>query len=77
MDDLILKIATLSDQPADAIEPGTELIESGIVDSMNIAKLLAYIEERTGRSIPLEELDLEEIKTPAAVMNTYLAQETV
>ncbi|MEN3794599.1 acyl carrier protein [Fulvimarina sp. MAC3] len=77
MHDLIATIASLSDQPAQAIEPGTELIESGIIDSMNIAKLLAYIEDRTGRSIPLEELDLDQIKTPAAIMETYLTPETV
>ncbi|MER0236736.1 phosphopantetheine-binding protein [Fulvimarina sp. MAC8] len=77
MYNLIAKIVTLSDQPTSAIEPGTELIESGIIDSMNIAKLLAYIEDRTGRSIPLEELDLDQIKTPAAIMDAYLASETV
>ncbi|EAU41870.1 hypothetical protein FP2506_15594 [Fulvimarina pelagi HTCC2506] len=66
----------LSDQPADAIAPETELIESGIIDSMNIAELLAYIEERTGRAVSLEELDLDQIKTPSAIMDAYLARET-
>ncbi|WP_187289055.1 phosphopantetheine-binding protein [Fulvimarina pelagi] len=76
MHELIATLVMLSDQPADAIAPETELIESGIIDSMNIAELLAYIEERTGRAVSLEELDLDQIKTPSAIMDAYLARET-
>lgn len=36
----------------------TDLIDSGLVDSMNIMALIVFLEEQTGKPIPLEDLDI-------------------
>lgn len=36
----------------------TDLIDSGLVDSMNIMALIVFLEEQTGKPIPLEDFDI-------------------
>ena len=43
--------------------PETDLIESGLLDSLQLVQLLLHIEERMGTRIPLDEVDLEDLRS--------------
>jgi acyl carrier protein len=43
--------------------PHTDLIESGLLDSLQLVQLLLQIEERMGARIPLEEVDLDDLRS--------------
>ncbi|MDV4169587.1 phosphopantetheine-binding protein [Rhodovulum sp. FJ3] len=59
------------------ITPTTELIDSGIVDSMNIAELLAYIEGATGQAVEVSDLDLADLATPQTIAAKFLSEGTL
>jgi acyl carrier protein len=53
-----------------AIElPSTDVdvIDSGVLDSLALVTLLFEIEQRTGIEVPLEQLDLEDLRTVDAM----------
>lgn len=54
------------------IEPDTELVMEGIIDSMNVVTLLSYLESRTGKVIEIGELDISHIETPRMIAETFL-----
>ena len=41
----------------------TDLIEEGILDSFQLVELLVYLDEHFGVRIPLEELEIEDLRT--------------
>lgn len=43
--------------------PDTDLIASGLLDSLQLVQLLLQIEERMGKRIPLDEVDLEDLRS--------------
>jgi acyl carrier protein len=43
--------------------PHTDLIETGLLDSLQLVQLLVQIEERMGTRIPLEEVDLDDLRS--------------
>jgi|WetSurSiteA1Bulk_404760.scaffolds.fasta_scaffold79805_2 acyl carrier protein len=43
------------------------LIEGGIIDSMNLIKLVAFIKEKFGIEISEDELDIENFRTVTAL----------
>jgi acyl carrier protein len=43
--------------------PHTDLIDSGLLDSLQLVQLLLQIEERMGARIPLEEVDLDDLRS--------------
>jgi len=43
--------------------PDTDLIESGLLDSLQLVQLLLHIEERMGTRIPLDEIELDDLRT--------------
>lgn len=43
--------------------PHTDLIDSGLLDSLQLVQLLLQIEERMGARIPLDEVDLEDLRS--------------
>lgn len=53
---IFLEEATESKKGSIALD--TDLIDSGLVDSMNIMALIVFLEEQTGKPIPLEDLDI-------------------
>ncbi|HRL20225.1 MAG TPA: phosphopantetheine-binding protein [Alcaligenes sp.] len=58
------------------INAQTELIESGIVDSLNIVNLVLLLEELSGTSIAFEELDLDDmVSVDAMVAKFFLDKE--
>jgi acyl carrier protein len=43
--------------------PHTDLIDRGLLDSLQLVQLLLQIEERMGARIPLDEVDLEDLRS--------------
>ncbi len=43
--------------------PDTDLIDSGLLDSLQLVQLLLQIEERMGTRIPLDEVDLDDLRS--------------
>jgi len=43
----------------------TDLLESGILDSLQLVKLLLQIEKDFGRRIPIEAIELDDLRTLA------------
>ena len=47
--------------------PDTDLLETGLLDSLLIVELLLHIERELGRTLPMEELELEDFRTLATI----------
>lgn len=47
----------------DIPSPDTELIESGIIDSLQLVELLAAVEEAFDVTVSVEDLDIENFRT--------------
>lgn len=43
----------------------TDLIASAILDSLGLVELIGAVEERFGVELPLDEIELEQLSTPA------------
>ena len=43
--------------------PDTDLIDSGLLDSLQLVQLLLQIEERMGTRIPLDEVQLDDLRS--------------
>jgi D-alanine--poly(phosphoribitol) ligase subunit 2 len=41
----------------------TDLLEAGILDSLALVQLLLHLEERFGVKIPLEDLEIDDLRT--------------
>jgi acyl carrier protein len=46
-----------------------ELLLSGLIDSLSVVRLIAYIEEKIGSPIPPEDVTLENFQTVRAIAN--------
>ncbi|MEI1745400.1 acyl carrier protein [Acinetobacter baumannii] len=56
------------------IEVSTELIDSGIVDSLSIVGLIAFLEKKTNKTILYEEIDLEDFSSVESIVSKYSLQ---
>ncbi len=56
------------------IEMSTELIDSGIVDSLSIVGLIAFLEEKTKKPILYEEINLEDFSSVENIVSKFLEQ---
>jgi acyl carrier protein len=52
----------------DAADRESELFSSGLLDSVSMVNLLAFIEQSTGISIRAEDVTLENFDTPARIL---------
>lgn len=77
MDELVRILNAITSESGAKIDSKTELIMSGILDSLNIATLLTYLEQVSGREIQIGELDLNNLSTPEIIMTNFLHQEDV
>ena len=59
----------LRDSPG-KVQPDTPLFEDGVVDSLKILQLIAFIEMNTGREIPDREVVMSNFRT----VNTIAGQ---
>jgi len=64
-------LATLAESSGETITDEMDLIESGVIDSLNLVKLIVFIEEQAGTEIPIETLDLDHIRTVTAIISYY------
>ena len=56
---------------APGITPETPLFATGLIDSMAILHLIAYVEDATGRSISPEQVVMKHFATVAAIVATF------
>ncbi len=67
--DLMTKITTdIAAETGDAIDENTELLMSGLVDSLGIMNLVSWIEDQLGQQIDPGDVVIENFETPAAIM---------
>lgn len=57
----------------DNLTPEDDLLSAGIIDSLGILKLVAFIEERFNIKVPDEDIVYENFHS-AKVLSNYLAQ---
>lgn len=43
--------------------PDTDLIDSGLLDSLQLVQLLLHVEQDLGHRIPLDEIDLDDLRS--------------
>jgi acyl carrier protein len=58
--------------------PSTDVIETGLIDSLSLVALLAEIEQRFAVRMPLEDLDIESLRsteTIAALVERLAAEQ--
>jgi hypothetical protein len=53
------------------IDEFTPLFETGLIDSMGILDLLAFVEERTGGRIPIQKVDLRFFGTVDRISRSF------
>ena len=56
-----------------AIDADTPLFEDGLIDSLNILQLIAFVEARRGRAIPDREIVMDRFRTPRAIAESFLS----
>lgn len=54
-----------------AIHRSTRLFESGVVDSLGILDLIAFVEEATCRTIPMRMIDLKHFGTVGRISASF------
>jgi acyl carrier protein len=62
---------------AGTIEPDTPLFEDGLIDSLKILRLIAFIEVTTGRSIPDREVVMENFRTVRNIARHFFHDQEV
>jgi acyl carrier protein len=58
------------------IDGTTPLFEAGIIDSLGILDLLAFVEARTGRAIPMRKVDMRYFGTINRICQSFCDDET-
>jgi acyl carrier protein len=61
--------------PVDRIDPDADLIDGGIIDSLEFVNLLLFVEELRGRPIGSSEIRLESFRTLRRIADAYLDEE--
>lgn len=66
-DDLIAYLSDALDTDDD-IQEDTALFTSGLLDSVLMQELIMFFEEKTGTTVPAEDVTLENFDTPGAIV---------
>ena len=61
-------------RPSFTAEADTELFTSGLVDSLAIIHLIAYIETESGAVIDQQMIVMKHFKTPRTIVETFLSK---
>jgi acyl carrier protein len=56
-----------------AVDADTTLFEDGKLDSLNILRLIAFVETRRGRSIPDREIVMNRFKDLRTIAESFLS----
>lgn len=68
---LVCEIARiLSEELFISIATDAELVESGLLDSVTLVRLLVAIEERLGVSLPIDALSVDQIRSINSIAET-------
>jgi acyl carrier protein len=57
---------------AHRVDEHTPLFEDGLIDSLKILKLIAYVEWRTGRSIPNQDVVMSNFRSVQTIADRFL-----
>lgn len=71
-DDVLDKVITILRQELPALRkaeigPDTALMSTGLLDSFGVVTLLAALDRALGTEIDVEQVELEQLETPAAI----------
>ncbi|HZM33830.1 MAG TPA: phosphopantetheine-binding protein [Burkholderiales bacterium] len=58
----------------EAPAPDTDLIETGLLDSLRLVELLLHIELELGSRIAIEEIDLDDLRSVARIARLIAAR---
>jgi len=47
--------------------PDCDLIDTGVLDSTTLIEVVLALEERFGHALPIEEIDIEDLRTAGAI----------
>jgi acyl carrier protein len=53
------------------LDASTPLFETGLIDSLGVLELLAFLEAHTGRPIPIHKVDVAFFRTVACISRTF------
>ena len=53
------------------LEAGTDIIESGVIDSLQVVEFILFLEEKSGRAILAESLDPDTLRTLASIYECH------
>jgi D-alanine--poly(phosphoribitol) ligase subunit 2 len=56
--------------------PDIDLIETGILDSLQLVELLYRLEQEFGARIPIEDIDLDDLRTLERITRLVVARTT-
>jgi acyl carrier protein len=65
----------MADRPDAALDDDEPLIDGGIVDSLGIFLLVAFIEEQFGIKVQAEDVILDNFKSVSAIKDLVLARQ--
>lgn len=54
--------------------PDTDLFDSGLLDSLQLVQLLLHVEQRLGVRIPLEEVELDDLRSVGRLARVVAAR---
>jgi acyl carrier protein len=55
--------------------PDADLLDSGALDSMAVVELIFYIEQVYGVTLPLDTLDLDDLRSARRIARTIVARQ--
>ena len=58
----------------DVPSPDTDLIETGLLDSLRLVELLLHIESELNSRIPLEDVDLDDLRSTRRIAGLIAAR---
>jgi len=53
------------------LDASTPLFETGLIDSLGVLELLAFLEARTGRAIPIHKVDVAFFRTVECISHNF------
>ena len=56
------------------LDPDTDIIESRILDSLQVVEFILFLEETSGRAILAEHLDPDTLRTLASIHECYFQE---
>lgn len=73
INELLKLIGSLKDGLAkEELNADTKLFKGGLLNSMNVLKLISYVERTSGKEIPDEKIVMSNFETPRKIVETFL-----